>query len=768
MTARAMERLAVSVKGIVQGVGFRPFVYQLAQRHQLTGWVTNTSGEVRLEVEGEPAILQTFLAALTAEAPPQSHITDVMSRMLPACGYAGFEIQPSIAEPDKYQLISPDLAVCADCRAEIFDPANRRYRYPFTNCTNCGPRFTIIEDIPYDRPLTTMKAFTMCPDCRAEYQDPLNRRFHAQPNACPVCGPRLRLVAADGSAVAGDDAVATAASLLRQGKILAVRGLGGFLLACDATSEAAVSELRRRKQRPAKPFAVMLPDMAAVEKICLVSEAEKSLLTAAVAPIVLLKLRAETGLAPGVAPGLKYLGVMLPYTPLHHLLMADAGQPLVMTSGNLAEEPIARDNDEALHRLGEIADYFLLHDREIYSRYDDSVVMHEAGAPRMVRRARGYAPYPVRLPASGPPVLAVGAQEKNTFCLTRDDNAFVSQHIGDMDSVETLEHFEETLGLYRKMFRIDPEVIACDLHPDYVSSKWAEETAAAGRLPLVRVQHHHAHIAACLAENGETGRVIGVALDGTGYGNDGKIWGGEFLTADLAGFERRAHLEYLPLPGGEAAVKKPYRTAAGYLYRLFGAAGLTQAAECLRGVNRSELELIARQTDHGLNTPETSSAGRLFDAVAAVMGIRTEIQYDAQAAVELEMAAEGVDTDAVYPFDISVVGGVKIVLLQRLLAGVLADRAAQVPVPEMAARFHNTVVDINIDICQSLRVDTGIDKVALSGGCFMNRRLLRQSIAGLEARGFKVYTHRDVPANDGGLSLGQAAVAARGVNSSGP
>lgn len=759
MTVRTIERLAVSVKGVVQGVGFRPFIYQLACRHHLTGWVTNTSGEVRLEVEGTPEALGLFLDELTAEAPPQAHITDVMSTMLPLAGYQAFEIRQSIAEPDEYQLISPDLAVCEDCRAEIFDPENRRYRYPFTNCTTCGPRFTIIEDIPYDRPLTTMKAFAMCPECRDEYQNPLDRRFHAQPNACPVCGPELRMVGVDSPIPKAGDVILSAGALLRKGKILAIRGLGGFLLACDATDETAVSELRRRKHRPAKPFAVMLPNLATVEKICLVTEEEKQLLTSAAAPIVLLKLHTENTLAPGVAPGLKYLGVILPYTPLHHLLIADAGRPLVMTSGNLAEEPIARDNDEALNRLCGIADYFLLHNREIFSRYDDSVVMFEAGSPRVLRRARGYAPFPVRLPVPGPQILAVGAQEKNTFCLTRDGNAFVSQHIGDMDSLETRENFEETLGLYQKMFRIEPEIIACDLHPDYVSSKWAEQEAEKRQVSLVRVQHHHAHISACLAENGETGRVIGVALDGTGYGSDGKIWGGEFLAADLTGFKRLAHLEYLPLPGGEAAVKKPYRTAVGYLYRLFGADGLTKSAECLRGVNRSELELIVRQIDRGMNAPETSSAGRLFDAVAALIGVRMEIQYDAQAAVDLEMAAEGVETDVVYPYDISEIAGVRVIRLRRLLAAVLNDKAAQVSVSEMAARFHNTIVDINIEVCQSLRLDTSIDKVALSGGCFMNRRLLRRSIAGLEERGFRVYTHREVPTNDGGLSLGQAAAA---------
>ncbi|MEN8615142.1 carbamoyltransferase HypF [Dehalogenimonas sp. THU2] len=757
---RAAERLAVSVKGIVQGVGFRPFVYQLAHKHRLTGWVTNTSGEVRIEVEGVAEELKAFLTELESEAPPQSHITGVMSSALPPAGYHDFEIRESVAEAGKYQMISPDLATCADCRVEIFDPANRRYRYPFTNCTNCGPRFTIIEDIPYDRPLTTMKVFPMCAACRKEYENPLDRRFHAQPNACPVCGPKLRLTDASGQNIESADVVADATRLIKDGKILAIRGLGGFLLACDAKNQSTVEELRRRKQRPAKPFAVMLPDMAAVEARCSVTDEEKTLLTSAAAPIVLIRFKENTDIAVSVAPGLKYLGVMLPYTPLHHLMMAGIDRPLIMTSGNLAEEPIAAGNAEALSRLDGIADYFILHNREIFSRYDDSVVIHEAGSKRMLRRARGFAPYPIRLPSDIPQLLGVGAQEKNTFCLTRDDNAFISQHIGDMENLETVEHFENTLRLYEKMFRITPEAIACDLHPDYAASKWAEVEASRRELPLIKVQHHHAHIASCLAENAADGKVIGVAFDGTGYGDDGKIWGGEFLIADLAGYQRAAHLEYLPLPGGEAAVRKPYRTAIGYLYRLFGQNGLTKATACLRGVEGSEIDLIKQQVDRGLNTPETSSAGRLFDAVAAILGIRTEIQYDAQAAVELEMAAEGVDTLDTYPFDIIVENAVRIIRLKRLFESIFDDIENGVATAEIAARFHNAVVDIIDQVCHSLKDDKGLNSVALSGGCFMNRRLLRQTIERLSNSGFKVYAHREVPTNDGGISLGQVAVAA--------
>jgi len=756
----AVERLAISVKGVVQGVGFRPFVYQLAHSHHLSGWVTNTSGEVRIEVEGPRTNVDAFLLEMEKKTPPQAHITGVMSTRLEPCGYQDFEIKESLAEPGKYQLISPDLATCPECRAEIFDPADRRYRYPFTNCTNCGPRFTIIEDIPYDRPLTTMKIFPMCPDCRKEYEDPSNRRFHAQPNACPVCGPRLRLVDSAGRQLESQDVIGDAGEYLKEGKIIAIRGLGGFLLACDATNELAVAELRQRKHRPAKPLAVMMEDMGEVETRCGVSPDEKDLLnSSAGAPIVLLKMKDCTDIAPSVAPGLKYLGVMLPYTPLHHLLMSEVNRPLVMTSGNMSEEPIARDNKEALSRLGNIADYFILHNRDIFSRYDDSVTMFEAGSKRMLRRARGFAPSPVRLTSPAPQMLGVGAQEKNTFCLTRDDNAFISQHIGDMENEETFEHFEKTLDLYKTMFRVEPQLIACDMHPEYFATKWAEVEASRSGLPVIKVQHHHAHVASCLAENGIDEKVIGVALDGTGFGADGKIWGGEFLVADTTDYERMAHLEYLPLAGGEAAIKKPYRVTAGYLYRLFDDQGLTIATRCLRDVEGAEFGLIKQLVDRGLNSPVTSSAGRLFDAVSSLLGICREIKYEAQAAIELEMAAEGVETRASYPFNLETDSGHKVIRLSRLFEGLIADIDAGIPVPEIAARFHNAIVDIIIRTCDIIRSERRLTKVALSGGCFMNRRLLRLSIERLSARGFEVYAHREVPTNDGGISLGQVAVA---------
>ncbi|MBT9160244.1 MAG: Carbamoyltransferase HypF [Dehalococcoidia bacterium] len=561
------------VRGVVQGVGFRPFIFRLAHEHGLTGWVRNTSSEVDIEVEGEK--VELFLADLEAKAPPMARIERVTTTIHPPKGYTEFVIEDSLANVGEYQLVSPDIATCRECQNEILSPDDRRYRYPFTNCTNCGPRFTIIEDIPYDRARTTMHHFRMCPQCQREYDNPLNRRFHAQPNACPRCGPHLTLVDNGGNPVICDDPVVATADLLKQGRIVAIKGLGGFLLACDATNPQTVNLLRDRKRRPGKPFAVMVPTMEDAKRHCIVSPEEEKLLESYQCPIVLIEKSDspienwKLKIATEVAPGIKYLGIMLPYTPLHHLLLREVGLPLIMTSGNLSEEPIARDNDESLRRLRDIADYFLLHNRDIHSRYDDSVYIVEGGSPRAVRRARGYAPYPIFLPFKTRQILACGAEEKNTFCLTRENHAFVSQHVGDMENEETLEQFESTIELYQRLFRIQPEVVAHDMHPEYLATKYALELAEREPdLELVPVQHHHAHVVSCLVENGATGPVIGVAFDGTGYGTDGTIWGGEFLIADWSGFERVGHLEYIPMPGGAAAIKKPYRMALSYLFSL--------------------------------------------------------------------------------------------------------------------------------------------------------------------------------------------------------
>jgi len=758
-----VKKLAhISVRGVVQGVGFRPFIFRLAQEHKLKGCVRNTSGNVEIEVEGDEAALDNFLSDLEAKAPPMAHIEKVKTVFRLPKGYTGFEICESLSQEGKYQLVSPDIATCEDCRREISHPADRRYRYPFTNCTNCGPRFTIIEDIPYDRPRTTMRKFKMCPRCQQEYDDPADRRFHAQPNACPKCGPSLQLVDDNGNPVESNDAIKAASTLLKAGKILALRGLGGFQLACDATNEKAINLLRTRKRRPTKPLAVMIATIEEIKRHCSVSPEECKLLQSPECPIVLLSWkRNSSNISPSVAPKLKYLGVMLPYTPLHHILLRETDLPLVMTSGNLSEEPIAKDNDEALRRLKGIADYFLLHNRDIYARYDDSVYIVEDDQPQALRRARGYAPYPVSLPFKSKQILACGAEEKNTFCLTKNEHAFISQHIGDMENEETLEHFENTIELYKKLFRIEPQIVAYDMHPEYLSTKYARQVGAERNLSLIPVQHHHAHIASCLIENKFEGPVIGVAFDGTGYGTDGTIWGGEFLLADWRTFQRAGHLEYVPLPGGAAAIKKPYRMALGYLYTFLGEDFPLEALP-LSHLNPIELNLIKQQIKRGINTPLTSSAGRLFDAVSALTGVRGEIDYEAQAAIELEMLAaneaDGFDSKP-YPFFIVEHQGTRVVKLDKLFSAIVQEVENQVPVPIISLKFHNTVAQMIAEMCKLIAERTGITQVALSGGVFQNRLLLKLATAALQREDLNVITHHLVPCNDGGISLGQAAIA---------
>ncbi|MCL2150158.1 MAG: carbamoyltransferase HypF [Dehalococcoidia bacterium] len=755
---RANQARRISIFGVVQGVGFRPFIYQLAQRHQLRGWVRNTSGYVEIAAEGPVASLEAFTQDIEHQAPPAAHIQHLAFEDAPLRNLDDFSIRESLPRPDEYQLISPDLATCADCQREIFDPANRRYRYPFTNCTNCGPRFTIIEDIPYDRPRTTMRAFTMCSACQQEYDDPSDRRFHAQPNACPICGPKIKLVDARGNEILGDPLSQTA-TILREGGIIALKGLGGFLLACDATNEDAVSLLRTRKRRPSRPFAIMLRDLDKVKEYCTISSAEEALLRSPAAPIVLLKIQGKA-LAPAVAPGLGYLGAMLPYTPLHHLLVQEADRPLVMTSGNLSEEPIARDNHEATARLGKIADYFVFHDRDIYVRYDDSVAMCTAEKISLIRRARGYAPHPIKLSFKAPRILACGAELKSTFCLTRDDYAFISQHVGDLENDATLANYEELIEVYQRLFRTMPELIACDLHPDYLSTQYALKTAARSALPLISIQHHHAHIASLLTEHSYSQPVIGVIFDGTGYGTDGTVWGGEFLHADISRYRRLAHLEYLPLPGGDAATRKPYRIAAAYLCHLWGTEGFATASR-LVSLDHTELEIIKTQLDRRLNTLLTSSAGRLFDAVAALVGIRQVIDYEAQAAIELEMAATSneLPDERVYPFGIPDDDSADI-RLAPLFRAIIADIDAGCRPAEIARRFHRSTALMIAKVCHKLSGETGITTVGLSGGCFQNRLLLEMTTAALGREGLQVLSHRQVPPGDGGIALGQAAIAA--------
>jgi hydrogenase maturation protein HypF len=675
-------------------------------------------------------------------------------------GLQAFEIRESVEEAGKYQLISPDIATCGACQEELVNPQDRRFRYPFTNCTNCGPRFTIIEDIPYDRPKTTMARFQMCAQCQREYDDPSDRRFHAQPNACPVCGPAIRLWDGEGKSLETRDPVSSALRLLREGKILALKGLGGFLLACDARSPSAVERLRRRKHRPHKPFAVMLPDVSSVKEHCLVSREEEKLLLSPESPIVLLTWKKGSTIVPAVAPAQKYLGVMLPYTPLHHLLMGHSGMALVMTSGNLSEEPIAKDNEEALARLGGIPDAFLVHDRDIYVPYDDSVVSLVSGQPAVLRRARGYAPFPVRLPFPVRPILACGAELKNTFSLTRDEYAFISQHIGDLENLETLNHFQRTVELYQKLFRIRPEMVAYDLHPEYLSTKYALHLPG----KKVGVQHHFAHMASCLAENGEKGPVIGLSFDGLGYGTDGALWGGEFLVGDYRSFIRRAHLEYLPMPGGAAAIRHPWRMALSYVYTLLGKEKLMRHLPLLTpaapaGSARDEkVRILLQQIDRRMNSPLTSSCGRLFDGVSALLGLCPSVSFEGQAAMGLEMIAD-LTEEGTYELFTEEEDGKEVVRLGPIIEGILQDLERGVDPSRISGKFHNTLVKVGRALCRKIRDDGGPGKVTLSGGVFQNRLLAERMKTALEGSGFKVCVHRQVPCNDGGLSLGQAVIA---------
>lgn len=749
-----MQGRAIHITGIVQGVGFRPFVYRLAQQHGLRGWVRNTSEGVDIRVDGEPPALHNFVVALREDAPPLAHIDELRVTDCPPDGFNDFTIHHSAQVRGAAQPISPDVAICADCLRELHDPDDPRYRYPFINCTNCGPRFTIMTDIPYDRPQTTMAAFALCDHCAAEYHDPANRRFHAQPVACPQCGPQVWLEGAE--PLTGDAAMRETVRLLREGAILAIKGLGGFHLACDATNAAAVQTLRQRKQRPAKPFALMMADMAQVRAYCAVQPDEETLLTAPAAPIVLLQRREQseaTPIAEAVAPRQNTLGVMLPYTPLHVLLFEDGMPPLVMTSGNRSEEPIVTTNEAAREQLALLADAFLMHNRAIHMRTDDSVLRVWRGAELPLRRSRGYVPFPVRLPQAMPPVLAVGGEMKNAFCLTRERHAFMSHHIGEMGGYAILQSYEQGIAHFERLFHAAPELLVHDLHPDYAATRYAVRRAEADGLPRIAVQHHHAHIAACMAENGLSGEtpVIGVCFDGTGYGTDGTIWGGEFLLADVQQFERAAHLRVMPLPGGDASTRKPARIAYAYLH----ACGLPLDVDLppAEFLPDTEQRILGQQIERGLNTPLTSSMGRLFDAVSALLGVCQLASYEGQAAIELEALTDAGETGA-YPLPETAQG----LDPAPLLAAIIADIRAGVAVPRMAGRFHNSIAQMIERVCVRLSQEHGLIEVALSGGVFQNTTLLSKTVPRLEAAGLRVYTHRQLPPNDGGLALGQAVV----------
>ncbi len=780
MSARDhLARLRMVIHGAVQGVGFRPFVYRLAMELQLTGWVLNSSQGVFIEVEGAKEQLEEFLRRLQRDKPPRAFIQSLESSWLDPVGYASFEIRHSEESGQKTAFILPDIATCPDCLREIFDPADRRYRYPFTNCTNCGPRFSIIEALPYDRPNTTMKKFTMCSDCQAEYDNPLDRRFHAQPNACAKCGPHLELRDRRGTVLAQhDEALLKATESIRRGQIVAVKGLGGFHLVCDARNDDAVQELRRRKHREEKPFALMYPSLELVKAHCEVSELEERVLVSPESPIVLLQRRphpqplsdAERGvppfpsgkgprdrscpIAPSVAPRNPYLGIMLPYTPLHHLLMAGLGFPVVATSGNLSDEPICTDEHEALERLGDIAELFLVHNRPIARHVDDSIVRIVAGRELVLRRARGHAPLPSKLRAANSElrtVLAVGAHLKNTVALCVNSNVFISQHIGDLETTEAFGAFQRVIADFERLYEARPSVIVHDLHPEYLSTKYAQQQ----NLPHMSVQHHYAHVLACIAENELDGPVLGVSWDGTGYGLDGTIWGGEFFAATRENFRRVAHLRQFRLPGGEQAIKEPRRSALGVLYEIYGHRifEMNELA-AVQAFSKRELEVLQTMLQRKLNAPVTSSVGRLFDAVASLAGLRQSTRFEGQAAMELEFALDGTETDETYNLEI-IERDPAVLDWGPSVEAILNDVHRGVSISKISAKFHNALIEAIIAVaCQ-----VGEEKVVLTGGCFQNKYLTERAVQRLREEGFRPYWHQRVPPNDGGIALGQIVAA---------
>ncbi|MCX5863966.1 MAG: carbamoyltransferase HypF [Deltaproteobacteria bacterium] len=744
------ERWKISVSGIVQGVGFRPFVYRLALARGLKGFVANTPDGVALEVQGQTAQLEDFLVALREEAPPLAQVGEISSAPIPLCHDGEFTLRHSTASGPVSTLISPDVAVCEDCLAEFFSPADRRFRYPFINCTNCGPRYTIVERIPYDRPHTTMRGFAMCGPCQREYDDPANRRFHAQPNCCPDCGPQLSLVEADGQQVAvREEVLGEVLRRLEAGEIVAVKGVGGFHLAVDAANSQAVQRLRQRKGREAKPLAVMVPDLAMARKVCRLEALEEQALVSQERPIVLAAKNVGHGLADEIAPGYDQFGLMLPYAPLHQLLLQGSARVLVMTSANRSEEPICIENDEAVQRLNGIADCFLLHDRGIHLPCDDSVVALQAGMIRQVRRSRGFAPKPIGLAEAGAMVLGVGAELKNTVCLLKEKQAFCSQHIGDLKNLEAYRVFQQSLSQLAALFEITPTLIVHDLHPQYLSSRWAQEQT----VPTLAVQHHHAHLAACLAENRQDGPAIGIILDGTGYGPDQTIWGGEVLLGDACGYQRFSSLEALPLPGGDAAVQAPWRTALSYLHAAYG-----DNLPDLPFLMGHECGPILAMVEKGVNSPLTSSCGRLFDAVAAMSGGRQIIQYEAQAAIELMQMAGGRLGKEGFPCEVYEENAMLKISVRSLIRAVANAVQSGMAQSEISRKFHAGLVAVFTRVAEEARRRENINTVALSGGVFQNRLLLEGMAASLGSSGFQVLFHKELPCNDACISLGQAVI----------
>lgn len=761
--AGARTRLKIFIRGLVQGVGFRPFIYRLASEMRLMGWVKNSAQGVMIEVEGVIEALECFLTRLKKEKPELSSIQGLEFSYLDCLGYEAFEIRESDAGGERTTLILPDIATCEACRADIFDPRNRRYRYPFTNCTYCGPRYSILEALPYDRAQTTMKKFKMCPACETEYHDPKDRRFHAQPNACSDCGPQLEFWSQEGRVLARKDkALLAAAAAIRRGEIVAIKGLGGFQLMVDAFNPEAVEKLRRKKHREEKPFALMFPDFESVRKHCLVTAAEERLVKSPEAPIVLLRRRQEgIAIAGNVAFKNPYLGVMLPCTPMHHLLLAELKIPVVATSGNFSEDPMISDEGEALGELRVVADYFLVHDRPIARAVDDSIARVVLGREMILRRARGLAPLPMMvrfLPEAS--VLAVGAHFKSTIAQSVGDQIFLSQHLGDLGTLKSVDGFKRTVHTFEKFYGRAPEVLAGDLHSEYFSTRYARRA----RLPFIQIQHHYAHVLSCMAENELEGPVLGVSWDGTGLGPDGTLWGGEFLQVDREGFSRAAHFRRFKLPGGEKAIQEPRRSALGLLYEVFGEDLFEMGLGILNAFRTEELSILRVMLRRNIQSPLTSSAGRLFDAVAALLNIRTKHAYEAQAAMELEFLAEDCQTDESYPvhFCEPLASGESLVYdWEPLVRGILADQESGNSSEKIAAKFHNTLAEVILQVCERAEAS----KVALTGGCFQNRYLLERSVLLLRKNGFQPYWHQRIPPNDGGIALGQILGAARVLKS---
>lgn len=742
----------LEISGIVQGVGFRPFVYRLAAEIGIKGEVANTSSGVSVVIEGGRCEVDSFCRNIL-HGPPLARITGMSIHDETIKGYDSFCIVESRKNNDKSTLISPDISVCGDCIRELSDPDDRRHNYPFINCTNCGPRYSIIAEVPYDRPNTSMKIFPMCNECRTEFDDPANRRFHAQPNACPRCGPRIKLY--DNNSEVPGDAIEAAASLLKKGYIIAIKGIGGFHLAVDAENSRAVMLLRQRKHKEERPFALMSYSLKDVQRFAFVTPGDEALLTSAQRPIVILEKRQPNSIAQGVSPRNNTLGVMLPYTPLHYLLLRQGFTALVMTSANISDEPIVISNEEAFKRLAGIADYFLVHDRDIYNRSDDSVIRPVAGAARFIRRSRGYVPTPVFLRQDVPQMLACGAELKNTFCLTKGNKAFLSQHIGDLENAPTYDFFTSSIEQMKKLLDITPDIIVCDQHPDYLSSTYAQRQQG---IRKVQVQHHHAHIVSCMAENALEGDVIGLAFDGLGYGTDGAMWGGEILISDERSFIRKVHLSYAPMPGGDMAVREPWRMAISYLYHTFGRDLFGLDLPFLKEIDEKRLNIIIQMINNNVNAPNTSGLGRLFDGIAAIIGLRNMVCYEGQAAMELEMICK--QTKESYDYKWSN-GETFNVLLEPIISGVVQDVTRDVDPSKISGKFHNSLIRLFSEICEEIRTETGLNRVAMSGGVFQNAIILKGLIQALSEKGFQVFTHRLVPTNDGGVCLGQAVIAAQ-------